>query len=60
MYLVDKSVRDESNHNVIQSLIKSAREMETSIRSVLIEEENKEEEKSIYEKLENIEDITIS
>ena len=60
MYLVDKSVKDENNHSVVQSLIKSARAIETNIRSVLIEEEKKEQEKSIYEKLEIIEDIPVS
>jgi len=61
MYLVDRAMKNEDGHNIVQSLIKSARDIETNINSIILNDEDaKANKESIYEKLEILENIDVS
>ena len=50
MYLVDRAMKNEDGHNIVQSLIKSARDMESLINSIFLnDDEAKANKESIYE-----------
>jgi hypothetical protein len=60
MFLFDKNAKTSEGHNYVQSLIKQAREIEVNVKSWLVDEENQQSKKKIFDlQLPIIENITI-